>query len=305
MRKFNMWQYAVIAAILLPAYSIAGPVEPYQSKPVEVYQGGGALEPYKGKDVEQHKSKEIEIYKGKPVEEYKGKDIEPSMENNTSPNPANNTSGGQSSVMKGKMLVKIESSKNLASCTTVEGMQPGLTTVEAEGYAKNYAGKAIRLYVFNSNNQAVMQRKVGVMSNGKYTISIPAYNYPPDEYSFGVLPVDSDNYIAYGYFTVVQPTKPVPVTKPDTKTPVKKPISVVGTWYGVANTVGTIVIRPDGTYIYGGNVGGRYSVQGNEVIFTGNLKGWNGGRARITSTDNLEFYWTNSDGGINYFVFAK
>ncbi|HEY9899797.1 MAG TPA: hypothetical protein V6D00_11495 [Pantanalinema sp.] len=78
----------------------------------------------------------------------------------------------------------------------------------------------------------------------------------------------------------------------------------VGLWYGTASTVGTIDIRPDGTYVYNGNGNGTYAVNGNIITFTGPLSAWDGGRATLDG-GNLVFYWRNKNGSKNWFTFAK
>ncbi|OPZ82655.1 MAG: hypothetical protein BWY76_02649 [bacterium ADurb.Bin429] len=79
----------------------------------------------------------------------------------------------------------------------------------------------------------------------------------------------------------------------------------IGTWHGTAQTVGTLVVRADGTYGYNGTEkAGTYTVKGNEIFFTGVLKPWDNGRATLTK-GNLEFYWKNPDGSINWFSFAQ
>lgn len=79
---------------------------------------------------------------------------------------------------------------------------------------------------------------------------------------------------------------------------------VVGTWHGTARTVGTIVIRADGTYSYNGNPGGRWKASGNQIVFDGSLAAWGGGRATLKG-GNLEFSWKSAEGWKQWFSFAR
>jgi hypothetical protein len=79
---------------------------------------------------------------------------------------------------------------------------------------------------------------------------------------------------------------------------------VVGTWYGTATTVGTIVIRADGTYDYNGSAGGRWKTSGNTIVFDGSLAAWGGGRATLKG-GNLEFSWKSPEGWNQWFSFAR
>ncbi len=79
---------------------------------------------------------------------------------------------------------------------------------------------------------------------------------------------------------------------------------LVGTWHSVASTVGTIEIKPDGTYVFNGNPGGKCHATAAGVDFEGSLAAWGSGHATLKN-GSLEFYWTNPNGGINWFAFAK
>ncbi len=74
---------------------------------------------------------------------------------------------------------------------------------------------------------------------------------------------------------------------------------LVGVWHGVAQTVGTLELKADGTYIYNGNPGGKWKVTHDGADFSGNLQAWGGGHATLKN-GNLEFTW-----GQNWFAFAK
>jgi hypothetical protein len=81
--------------------------------------------------------------------------------------------------------------------------------------------------------------------------------------------------------------------------------ALVGTWHGVATTVGTLVLRADGTYLYGGRTRGRYTLAGRTIKFTGPLVAWNQGRATLDKYGILTFAWTTGSGAKQLFVFAK
>ena len=148
-------------------------------------------------------------------------------------------------------------------------------------------------------------RKVGVFSDGKLTASIPAHRLDAGSYLFTFTPANAgfkEQVIARGEFSVIREQAPAPEKKPSSGAAV--PADVVGTWYGTAQTVGTIELRPDKTYSYGGRPAGTYRVEGNRLYFTGSLSAWDNGRATLTN-GNLEFYWTNAQGWKQWFSFAK
>jgi hypothetical protein len=78
--------------------------------------------------------------------------------------------------------------------------------------------------------------------------------------------------------------------------------SFLGTWYG-ANVKIQITLQSDGTYV--SNVGsGRYAQEGAKVTFTGPLRQWNRGRARVAN-GALEFHWKDPDGSVHLVAFSK
>jgi hypothetical protein len=80
--------------------------------------------------------------------------------------------------------------------------------------------------------------------------------------------------------------------------------SFIGSWYGIAQTTGLIVIKANGTYEYQGSNCGTYTVSGNNIVFKGCLASWNNGKASLDN-GSLVFYWQNSNGSYNYFTFGK
>lgn len=81
--------------------------------------------------------------------------------------------------------------------------------------------------------------------------------------------------------------------------------AVAGTWYAIANTFGSpIELKTNGTYLFGGQAGGRYTVTANGIDFTGTLASWNNGHSTLKN-GVIEFYWTNSSGAKNYFAYSR
>lgn len=187
-------------------------------------------------------------------------------------------------------------------CETADGSQPGLTTVEVSGHFPDVAGMSVDFLVARktaSGWRFVIKRHVGVMSDGSFTTSIPAYNFADGTYTFVAATRSQHAQLGVGRFTKssnagrgsVQPLNGASGS------------ALTGTWIGINGTAGRIDISPDGTYAFNGT-SGRYSVSGDSVIFTGPLSAWNGGRGKFH--DNIiEFSWTNAEGASQYFVFEK
>jgi hypothetical protein len=57
-------------------------------------------------------------------------------------------------------------------------------------------------------------------------------------------------------------------------------------------------------YLWKGEGGGRYRVNGERITFTGPLSRWNRGRARRVA-GNIEFHWKEADGRIRYIALSN
>jgi hypothetical protein len=102
------------------------------------------------------------------------------------------------------------------------------------------------------------------------------------------------------------PYRPIPLGKSTVKPEEKATrADFVGTWHGT-NVASQIIVNADGTWANAKKEKqGTYTIAGNDIIFNGPiLKAWNNGRATMKN-GNLEFYWKNPDGSINYFAFVK
>jgi hypothetical protein len=245
---------------------------------------------------------EIEIFKAKPVEPYRGRSLDA-----PSGSTAGRSSGNaqQSSVMQGGLQVAIDSCTSVR-CEVQEGWQPGLTTVELSGTAPALAGRSLHFaMIVVGREDPIEDHKVGVLVNGHFTTSIAAYKLQAGQYAFGLFDMaNRDRPLAYGTFSVRRAN--TGAERPAERRPSEpsRNAGVVGTWHGVGGTMGKIELLPNGTYTSNGEVAGRYEVRGNEVVFTGNLAAWNGGRATLKN-DVMEFYWKNPSGATNYFAFGK
>jgi hypothetical protein len=78
---------------------------------------------------------------------------------------------------------------------------------------------------------------------------------------------------------------------------------LVGRWHG-SNVKVEITLRADGMYLWKGEGGGRYRVNGERITFTGPLSRWNRGRARRVA-GNIEFHWKEADGRIRYIALSN
>jgi hypothetical protein len=181
------------------------------------------------------------------------------------------------------------------TCELREGLQAGLTTVEAEG---TYRGvDSVRLEVVRREpKEVVLDRKIGVMSNGKVTISIPAFRLAGGDYVFQISRANTQERLAVGSFRKTQGGAGQVGVESGGQ-------SLIGEWRGINKTGGLVVISANGTYTFNG-ASGRYRATGNQIVFSGPLAAWNNGQA--TMKDGvIEFYWTNAQGWKQWFTFAK
>lgn len=185
-----------------------------------------------------------------------------------------------------------------ASCRVTEGMQQGLTVLDVWGSAPQLSGSTVRLSITPSPGSELDSRSSGVMSDGKYTVSIPAYRFSAGRYTWVLSSRSMGGTVAQGAFLVnrggASPAGPAE----------RASGTAVGVWSGINGTSGTIELLPGGFYKYGGKRAGRYMVSGETITFAGVLSGWNRGRARYDGKV-IEFEWTRRNGGRNYFVFAR
>ena len=80
--------------------------------------------------------------------------------------------------------------------------------------------------------------------------------------------------------------------------------SLAGRWIDPKNSQ-TLDLRADGSYRTGVGGSGRFTVEGDRLVFTGALAAWDEGRATLTQPDVIEFYWTAASGSKNYFAFLR
>ncbi len=191
------------------------------------------------------------------------------------------------------------------TCEAREGIMPHrLTTIEVSGKAAAYAGYSLTLRLVNRrDNSVVFERKTGVMVDGGFTASLPAYNLPDGQYAFVFAsPGQVPKAVAGGVFTI----GPVGAPAAAPAAPAAPAGGLSGHWLGIAGTAADVTIKPDGTYVSGGTATGTWRQQGSDVYFTGPLAAWNGGHGKLKpSGDVIEFYWTNAAGAKQYFVLAK
>lgn len=186
------------------------------------------------------------------------------------------------------------------TCKASPGMQPGLTTVEMEGRGfREWGGRGVRMRVVRDDRTLVDDRKLGVMSDGHFAASIPAYRYPDGNYLVIFTPVGEDrNVIAGGRYT-----KQTPETNAPPQSRGAASAALAGIWRGINGTAGELDIRPNGSYTFNG-APGRYTHNGGDVVFSGPLSAWNDGRATV-NRDVIEFYWTTRSGAKQWFTFEK
>jgi len=186
------------------------------------------------------------------------------------------------------------------SCELREGLQAGLTTLEAEGVFRGL--QAVRMQVLkHGSTEPEFDRRIGVMSNGKVTVSVPAYRLPDGVYRVVLTSGNSATVVADASFR-----KTSAAFSGDRDSQPQAPRvgpGLVGEWRGINKTAGMVVISADGTYSFNG-AAGRYRASGNQVVFSGPLAAWDNGRATVKD-GVIEFYWTNREGWKQWFTFAK
>jgi hypothetical protein len=187
-----------------------------------------------------------------------------------------------------------------AACTTAEGIMPGLTTLEIQGALRDYREQGLRLVVDREGaSSPVYERRVGVLANGEYRVSLPVHLWPEGSYRFLVLNAGPEGApVAGGRFTRASAAKPA-----SPRAGVISAADLTGEWRGINGTAGVLQIAADGSYRFNG-VSSRYRIEGEEVIFGGPLAPWNDGRARLRS-GVIEFAWKNREGFQNWFTFAR
>ena len=92
--------------------------------------------------------------------------------------------------------------------------------------------------------------------------------------------------------------------KPDASRPAATAKSLAGQWLDPKNGQ-SLEFFANGTYRTGVGGAGRFTVEGDRLVFTGALSAWDQGRATLSQPDVLEFYWTNAEGFKNYFAFLR
>lgn len=99
-------------------------------------------------------------------------------------------------------------------CRLQEGWQPGMTTVEVHGRARQYAGRSLEIVVRHvASHREVLRRRVGVLIGGDFSTSIAAYDLPAGEYAFGFRPITGNETVGTGAFAV----DPHPAARPPAK----------------------------------------------------------------------------------------
>lgn len=119
---------------------------------------------------------------------------------------------------------------HVVSCVASKGMQEGLGTLEVSG--KGFQQSAGRSLVFTvsrhsatGKDEPVLERKVGVFSDGHLTASIPAYQLSDGVYNFTFRTgADSTYFLVTGTFQrTTGPDGPSRPISQNTLDPVKKP----------------------------------------------------------------------------------
>lgn len=204
------------------------------------------------------------------------------------------------------------------SCATEvsPGFMSGQVHLNFSARAPSLAGAGFTLRVLDERGAVVAESSGGAMSDGSINALIASgQNLKPGRYRFVIDGVAEGGFTvttgagrsAQGHKTGASPavdsTQQLAVDSAEVDANADG-TDLVGTWHGIASTVGTIELLAGGRYQYNGNAGGRYRVEGDTVRFDGALEAWNNGTATLRD-GVLEFYWTNPDGSKNWFVFQR
>lgn len=80
--------------------------------------------------------------------------------------------------------------------------------------------------------------------------------------------------------------------------------SILGQWWGVQSMT-QVDIQADGTYTSPNGGKGTWRLHGDDLVFTGALAGWNGGRAKLTKGGWIEFLWQDQAGAAYLFQLVR
>lgn len=302
----NAIKFPLVLAILIFSISPLFAIEIYRSQEMQVYSGKSS-EMHPAREIPPSGGQAVEGYQAPSVEEYQG--ARPSQ-----PDAAPLRETMKSAAKSPSLPVNLLGSRNV-QCETREGIMPGLTTVEISGDFPARAGEGLLLTVIDLQSKKITEsRKVGIETSGRLQTDIAIYKYAAAPYGFVITPAnDPKTILASGKFSIGNvvenkkdrgTSKAAPERSTGSRAATPSASSVAGTWYGTASTVGTIVLKADGTYEYGGGNGGRYALESGGIKFTGRLAAWNDGHATLKN-GNLEFTWTTVEGWHQWFSFAR
>jgi len=183
------------------------------------------------------------------------------------------------------------------SVSVTPGFMAGQVTLDFRGRAPARAATRTNVRVYDRSGTVVTATTAGFLASGDVSVLLAnGQRLAPGAYRYEI------EGVAQGNFEVL--------TGAANSRPVANPISpalaasLVGTWYGIAGTPGSIELRGDGSYKFNGKPGGRYRRSADQIVFVGALASWNKGRAQLKG-DVLEFKWKNAEGFNNWFVFQK
>ena len=184
--------------------------------------------------------------------------------------------------------------------TVTPGFMAGQVSLDFTARTPALAGRGVSLRVLSAAAAVVAERSGGVAADGRLNMLIGnGQSLEPGRYRYVIAGV------AEGQFTVTSGAKAAAVTPPPAAAAQTASAgSLVGIWYGIAGTPGTLELRTDGTYWLNGRSGGRYRMSGREVVFDGAVTAWNKGRATLKD-GTLEFQWKSAEGFNNWFVYQR
>jgi len=189
------------------------------------------------------------------------------------------------------------------ACDLREGHQAGLTALEAHGDFRGVDSVRMRL-LDRHRKLVVLDKQIETSSHGKVDITVPAKDLADGEYVLRIATADVPRLLAVGTFRKASGAAPPAAETPQAAAPPGSgDAKLAGSWMGIKNTGGVLVLTADGKYTINGGAG-EYRVSGQNLTFTGPLSVWNGGKAALKG-GVIEFAWTNPKGAKRSYAFAR
>ena len=268
------------------------PVQPVQAQPVQPVQAQ-SVQPIQAQPVQPVQSQEIQPVQSQPVAPAPAPAVPPASD---TPLASTSATADPYAARSGVTLAVTAHFDLLRNAVEYNALASGLDP-NAYGHFN-----ALQLILEDSADNVLYEQSPGLDASGSFSWPLPA-GLGADTYELGLVDVDAQILLADLYFTVsadAATASPTPTAVPAAA----GSGSLAGTWDCYGGCPGTIEINDDGTYTSRGQFAGTWSLSGTDVTFTGNLEGFNGGHATLTSKGYIAFDWI-TPAGHNAFTFVR